>query len=61
MWLRFSEQLEHAEVHHHDIVHFALTEVMNELAEGRESEVLTRLKQHIEGNKKTQDQSDLRS
>ena len=48
MWLQFSERLAPQEVHHHDIVHFALSEVMKELAEGRESEVLARLRQHIE-------------
>ena len=37
-----------AEVHHHDIVHFALNEVVQELDEGKEEEVLRRIKQHIE-------------
>jgi amino acid transporter len=51
MWLQFSERLAPEEVHHHDIVHFALNEVRQELAEGRESEVLARLRQHIEEKK----------
>jgi len=48
MWLRFSERLAPEEIHHHDVVHFALNEVISELAEGRESEVVDRLRRHIE-------------
>ncbi len=51
LWLRFSEQLAPEEVHHHDVVHFALNEVVQELDEGKENEILQRLKQHIEQNK----------
>jgi hypothetical protein len=51
LWLRFSEQLAPEELHHHDVVHFALNEVMQELDEGKEDEVLRRLKEHIEQNK----------
>jgi hypothetical protein len=48
IWLRFSTQLGEVELHHHDIVHFALTQIDNELAQGKNDEVLTRLKQHLE-------------
>jgi len=48
IWLRFSTQLGEVELHHHDIVHFALTQIENELAQGKNDEVLTRLKQHLE-------------
>jgi len=48
IWLRFSTQLGEAELHHHDIVHFALTQIENELAQGKNDEILTRLKQHLE-------------
>jgi hypothetical protein len=34
-------------VHHHDIVHFALNELNDEIAQGEEPEVLGRLKDHI--------------
>jgi len=51
LWLRFSEPLAPEELHHHDIVHFALNEVVQELDEGKEQEVLQRLKQHVEENK----------
>jgi amino acid transporter len=48
IWLRFSTQLGAVELHHHDIIHFALTQIRNELAQGKNDEVLTRLKQHLE-------------
>lgn len=48
IWLQFSNQLGPEELHHHDIIHFALDGLNKELAEGKESEVLTRLKQHLE-------------
>ena len=47
-WLRFSERLSPKEIHHHDIVHFALSELNHELAEGKENEVLDRLREHID-------------
>jgi amino acid transporter len=46
LWLRFSEQVG-CDLHHHDIVHFALHELQKELAEGKEQEVLQRLRQHL--------------
>ncbi|MGE5327622.1 MAG: APC family permease [Deltaproteobacteria bacterium] len=48
LWLRFSNQLTERELHHHDIVHFALKEIERELAEGKEDDVLQRLKKHLE-------------
>jgi len=51
LWLQFSEQLAPEELHHHDVVHFALDEVVQELAEGKGDEVLARLRAHIEKNK----------
>src|SRR5262249_16986931 len=41
-WLHLSDRLSSEEIHHHDIVHFALDELNKELAEGKESEVLER-------------------
>ncbi len=52
LWLRFSEATAPLETHHHDVVHFALEEVQKELDEGREDEVVTRLKAHLEANLK---------
>jgi amino acid transporter len=47
LWLRFSTELAPEEVHHHDIVHFALNEVKDEIAQGKEQEVAGRLKDHL--------------
>src|SRR5713101_1887139 len=52
LWLRFSEALAPEEVHHHDIVHFALNEVVQELDEGKEDEVFRPLRDHLEQNKR---------
>jgi hypothetical protein len=38
------------ELHHHDVVHFSLEEVQRELEEGREEEVIERLRRHVESN-----------
>jgi amino acid transporter len=51
LWLRFGEQVAPEELHHHDIVHFALNEVMQEIEQGKESELLRRLRQHLEQNR----------
>jgi amino acid transporter len=52
LWLRFSESAAPLELHHHDVVHFALEEVMKEVEEGQEEAVITRLKSHLESNVK---------
>ena len=48
IWLEFSDRLPGREIHHHDIVHFALTEVEREMAGGEDVDVLKRLREHIE-------------
>jgi amino acid transporter len=53
LWLRFSDLVSPEELHHHDVVHFCLDEVMKELEEGKESDVAARLKEHINRNKAT--------
>jgi amino acid transporter len=50
LWLRFSDVLAPQELHHHDVVHFALEEVQKELDEGHEDEVVKRLRAHLEAN-----------
>jgi len=47
VWLELSEHLPGAEIHHHDIVHFALAEVEREIAEGQGHDVLERLREHL--------------
>jgi len=50
LWLRFSEGLAPQELHHHDVVHFALEEVQKEIEEGQEDAVVNRLRVHLESN-----------
>jgi amino acid transporter len=57
LWLRFSEVLAGAELHHHDVVHFALEEVQKELDEGEEDEVVVRLRAHLEANQSKRSKS----
>jgi amino acid transporter len=52
LWLRFSESAAPLELHHHDVVHFALEEVMKEVDDGQEEAVIARLKAHLESNVK---------
>jgi amino acid transporter len=50
LWLKFSELVSPEELHHHDVVHFALNEVEQEINEGKEQDVLNRLRQHLQDN-----------
>src|SRR5713226_208201 len=52
MWLRFSDAVAPQEIHHHDVVHFALEEVKKEVDEGHEDMVVNRLRAHLEANQK---------
>jgi amino acid transporter len=54
LWLRFSDLIAPDELHHHDVVHFALDEVMHELNDGKEADVVARLKDHVGRNKAKQ-------
>ncbi|HEU5409528.1 MAG TPA: APC family permease [Candidatus Acidoferrales bacterium] len=48
IWLQLSEELKGEELHHHDIVHFALTELEREMANGQDGGLLGRLRQHLQ-------------
>ena len=50
LWLRFSDAVAGEELHHHDVVHFALEEVQKEIEQGKEDEVVKRLRDHIQEN-----------
>jgi amino acid transporter len=50
LWLRFSDTIAPQELHHHDVVHFALEEVQKELDAGHEDIVVKHLRAHIEAN-----------
>src|SRR6266699_2660777 len=52
LWLRFSDAVAPLEMHHHDVVHFALEEVQKEVEEGHEDIVVNRLRAHLEANQK---------
>jgi amino acid transporter len=52
LWLRLNDLIAHEEIHHHDVVHFALTELQKEIEDGKEQEVAERLKEHLGQNKK---------
>jgi amino acid transporter len=47
LWLQLSDKLPGEEIHHHDIVHFALDEVEREIDEGQEDAVIRRLREHL--------------
>ena len=51
LWLRLGDLVRPEELHHHDVVHFALNEVKQELTEGKEQDVAQRLKDHLVQNK----------
>jgi hypothetical protein len=47
VWLQLSEKLGSEELHHHDIVHFALDELEREIEQGQMPDVIERLRQHL--------------
>jgi len=51
LWLRLSDLVRPEELHHHDVVHFALNELKQELMDGKEDELVQRLKEHVIENK----------
>src|SRR5579863_7125161 len=55
LWLRLGDLVRPEELHHHDVVHFALNEVKQELMEGKEQDVAQRLKDHLVQNKARRD------
>src|SRR6267143_2015209 len=51
LWVNISDDVEGEEIHHHDIVHFALTEIERQIANGQRDEVLLRIRNHLRGIK----------
>lgn len=47
VWLELSDKLPGDEIHHHDIIHFALQEVEREMAASNGDAVLERLRDHL--------------
>jgi hypothetical protein len=48
IWLELSNDVAPEEIHHHDVVHFALEELRHELSNAEREEVLRRLRQHLQ-------------
>ncbi len=47
IWLELSNDVAPEEIHHHDVVHFALQELRGELSDSKREEVLQRLREHL--------------
>jgi amino acid transporter len=47
IWLELSNDVAPEEIHHHDVVHFALEELRGELSNSQRQEVVERLRQHL--------------
>jgi Amino acid permease len=47
IWLEFSKEVAPEEIHHHDVVHFALEELQHKMTNSERAEVLRRLQQHL--------------
>ena len=48
IWLELSSDVAPEEIHHHDVVHFALNELRQELNDGDRGEVIRRLRLHLQ-------------
>ena len=49
LWLELSCEVAPEELHHHDVVHFALDELGQEMRNSRREEVLRKLRRHLQG------------
>jgi amino acid transporter len=47
IWLELSNHVAPEEIHHHDVVHFALEELRDLLRESKDGEVVSRLRKHL--------------
>ncbi|MGI9104105.1 MAG: APC family permease [Terriglobales bacterium] len=48
IWLQLSGDVAPEELHHHDVIHFALDELRHELGNSQRAEVLDRVRRHLE-------------
>ena len=48
IWLELSSEVAPEEIHHHDVVHFALNELRQELTDSQRAEVIGRLRHHLQ-------------
>lgn len=47
IWLELSTDVAPEEIHHHDVVHFALEELRDEMKDSERSDVVRRLREHL--------------
>jgi nucleotide-binding universal stress UspA family protein len=47
LWLDISDNLQGEEIHHHDIIHFALTEMKKRMTNGHLDDVVEKMREHI--------------
>src|ERR1700685_3750821 len=47
VWLDFSDKLGNEELHHHDVVHFALNLLTRAMDDGQRDEVVEQLREHL--------------
>jgi len=47
IWLELSGEVAPEELHHHDVIHFALEQVRKGISEGRRKEVIDELRRHL--------------
>ncbi len=48
IWLELSSDVAPEEIHHHDVIHFALDELRQDLSNSQREEVLRRLREHLQ-------------
>jgi hypothetical protein len=48
IWLEVSAEVAPLELHHHDVVHFALETLRDELSDGNRQEALRLIRQHVQ-------------
>jgi hypothetical protein len=48
IWLELSSEIAPREIHHHDIVHFAMETLQQDLKSARRQDVMGALRQHLE-------------
>jgi len=48
IWLELSNDVAPEEIHHHDVIHFALEELREQLGDSQREDVLRKLRQHLQ-------------
>jgi amino acid transporter len=56
-WLALSTRVAPLELHHHDVVHFALDELLGQMENGAQNEMINRLRRHLEQVDRTRSKS----